>query len=262
MKLKTWIAMFVLFIFFLAACKQPQTPAPPTATPLPGPGQATILAPASGSILPLAPVNIEFEGSSFSGVDDFEIRVDGSVQATVSPSGSSSCGSNCGMNFFGEYLWTPPDTGQYTITVRALGNGQYGPADEIEITIENVTVEEEPPAPALLTPTPTPLPQIEPEKVTVVGIKNGNCREGGGNEYKIVDALLENQSAEAVAMSEDGFYVKIIGPVWYAECWVWIELVRAEQGDLTTLSVQPYPPAPEPAGAPGPAPSATPAGRP
>jgi hypothetical protein len=214
----------------------------------------------------LSPVSIEFEGASFSGIDEFEIRVDGAVEATVSPSGSSSCGANCGKKFFGEYLWSPPGTGDYTIAVRAIGNGHYSLAAEIEITIENVTLGEEPPPPLLSTATSTPFPilPLEPEKVLVVGLKNSNCREGGGNQYNEVDALMKDQTAEAVSQSEDGLNVKIIGPNWKVECWVWIELVEVVEGDLKTLKVESYPPDP---GFPQPeaplsAPSATPAGRP
>ena len=266
MKLKTWFVAIVLFVMLFTACAPTETPAPPTPTPEPGPGQVSILAPASGSTHPLTPVDIEFEGASFTGIDEFEIRVDGAVEATVSPSGSSSCGANCGTKFFGEYLWSPPGVGVYTIALRAIGNGQYSLSDEIEITIANETLEEAAPTLALLKPTSTPIPLIEPEKVLVVGLKNSNCREGGSNLYEIVDALMQDQSAEAVAMSEDGFYVKIIGPNWKVECWVWIELVNVEEGDLKSLPVQPYPPEPNPAQpqpeAPNPAPSATPAGRP
>ena len=266
MKLKTWIIAFVLFIVWLAACAPTLTPVPPTPTPVPGPSQVSILAPASGSTLPLAPVNIEFEGASFSGIAEFEISVDGGVEATVPPLGSSSCGANCGTKFFGEFLWSPPGVGVYTIALRAIGNGQFSPSTETEITIANETLEEAAPLPQLVTPTSTPIPLIDPEKVFVVGLKNGNCREGGGNQYKIVDALMQDQSAEAIAMSEDGFYVKIIGPNWKVECWVWIELVNVEQGDLKSLSVQLYPPAPDPAQpqpeAPQPDPTSKPAGVP
>jgi hypothetical protein len=266
MKLKTGFVAFVLYVVLLMACAPTETPEPPTPTPEPGPSQVSILAPVSGSTHPLAPVNIEFEGASFTGIAEFEISVDGGIEATVPPSGSSSCGSNCGTKFFGEFLWSPPDVGIYTIAVRALGNGQFSPSAEIEITIANETVAEAAPPLPLLTPTPTQIPLIEPEKVLVVGLKNGNCREGGGIQYEIVDALMQDQSAEAIAMSEDGLNVKIIGPNWKVECWVWVELVNVEQGDLKSLPVDPYPPAPDPAQsqpeAPGPAPSATPAGRP
>ena len=261
MRTKFRSAIFILLVVCLAACGPTPTPNPPT--PEPGPGQVLILSPASGAVLPLAPVGIEFEGASFVGITDFEIKVDGVVQATVSPSSSGSCGANCGTKFYGNYLWTPPGTGVYTIALRAIGNGQSSPTTAIEITIENVTVEEAAPVPLLPTPTLTPLPEIIPEKVIVVGLKNGNCREGGGNQYEIVDALMKDQSAEAVAMSEDGFYVKIIGPNWKVECWVWLELVNVEQGDLKSLSVQPYPPAPSSAPEePQPEPTSPPAGRP
>lgn len=261
MKSKSWIILFVLFVMLLSACELTPTP-----TPLPAPSQVSILAPAPGSVLPLAPVNIEFEGASISGITEFELRVDGVVEATVSPSSSGSCGQNCGTKFFGEYLWSPPGVGDYTIAVRAFGNGQYSSSDEVEITIANVTLGKKTPLSVKPTPTSTPLSILPSEKVLVVGLKNGNCREGGGNQYEIVDALMQDQTTEAVAMSEDGFYVKIIGPAWKVECWVWTELVAVEQGDLKVLPVEPYPPDPGPLDSgqdeARPAPTSTPAGRP
>jgi len=186
----------------------------------------------------------------------------------VPPSGTGSCGGTCGgTKFFGEYLWTPPGVGDYTIGLRAFSNGQYSPSTEIEITIENVVSDQAEPPPIKPTPTSTAVPQIKSEKVTVVGLKNGNCREGGGSQYNEVDALMKGQTAEAVAQSEDGLYVKIIGPNWKVECWVWIDLVQVEQGDLKGLPVELYLPAPEAAepqpepGQPKPAPTATPVGR-
>ena len=266
MKLKIWIIAHILFMMLLASCGPTSTPTP---TPVPGPSQVSILAPASGSILPLAPVDIKFEGTSFVGITEFEIRINGGGEALVPPSSSGSCGSGCGMKFFGEYLWTPPGVGDYTIGLRALSNGQYSPSTEIEITIENVVSDEAEPLPIKPTPTSTAVSQIKPEKVMVVGLKNGNCREGGGSQYNEVDALMKDQTAEAVAQSEDGLYVKIIGPNWKVECWVWIELVKVEQGELKSLPVQLYPLAPEnpePAQskpkATRPVPTATPAGRP
>lgn len=277
MKLMYRGIIFTIFVLLGAACGP--TPTPPTPTPEPGPSQVWITTPASGVTLPMAPVGLEFEGASFVGVTEFEIRVNGSVDATVAPLGSSSCGANCGTKFFGEYLWTPPGIGTYTIALRALGNGQYSQSVEINIKIENV-VEVEPgeEIPALPTPTPilplpeaelpvlptsTPLPEvIIPEKVIVTGLQNANCREGGGNEYEIVDTLMKDQSAEAIAMSEDGFYVKIIGPYLKIECWVWIRLVNVEQGDIKSLPVLSYPPLPEQQQPASSKPTATPVGKP
>lgn len=262
MKLRSWITALALFIFWGSACT------PTQGTPAPGPSQVWIISPASGVILPPDPVNLKFEGASFVGITEFEISVDGNWQAVVPPLGSGSCGANCGTKFFGEYVWNPPGVGVYTIALRALGNGQYSPATEIEVTIAVLAAEEQDPAPIEPTPTSTPLPKVIPEKVFVVGLKNGNCREGGGNQYEIIDALLQDQSAEAVALSEDGFYIKIIGPIWKNECWIWGELVDVEQGDVKGLPVEPYPPAPdsEPAQpqpeAPRPEPTLAPAGRP
>jgi len=262
MKLMHWTVIFILFVLLGAACGP--TPVPPTPTPEMGPSQVWITTPASGAILPVAPVGLEFEGASLVGVTEFEIKVNGNVEANVVPSTSGSCGANCGMKFFGEYLWTPPGIGTYTISLRALGNGQYSPSVEITIQIQNVVPAEAPEeAPAINTPTSTPIPDvIIPEKVIVIGLQNGNCRKGGGNQYDIVDTLMKDQSAEAVAMSEDGFYIKIIGPYLKVECWVWIQLVKVEQGDVKSLPIHGYPPPPEQPQPPAPKPTPTPAGRP
>ncbi len=242
MKFIRWIAVFVLFSLLGTACEL-------TPTPSPAPSQVWITSPASGTVLPLAPVGLVFEGASFVGITEFEIRVNGGGEAKVPPLSSSSCGAGCGTKFFGEYLWTPPGIGEYTISVRALGNGQYSPSDEIELKIENVTLESAGDVPMIPTATLTVLPipeEVNPEKVVVVGEKNGNCREGGSTRYPVVDTLMKDQSADAIARSEDGYYLKILGPGSNAECWIWIELVRVKQGDVSTLPTDGYPFLPEP----------------
>ncbi len=246
MKLIRWIAVFVLFSLLGAACNMPVTP-----TPEAGPSQIWITSPGSGAVLPLAPVNLTFEGASFVGITEFEIKIDGNPEANISPSSSGSCGANCGTKFFGEYLWTPPGIGEYTIALRAFGGEAYSPSVEITVKIQNVVAAEEGEnIPLLVTAIPT-LPLIpdaaEPEKVVVIGLQNGNCRQGGSTHYPVVDTLMKDQSAEAVARSEDGYYVKIISPRVNAECWIWLELVRVEQGDVDQLPTDSYPFLPEPA---------------
>lgn len=267
MKSGIWSIIFMLIVLLSAACG----PTTSTPTPLPGPSQVWILTPNSGAMLPLAPVGMKFEGASFVGISEFDIQVDGNAEASVAPSSSGSCGANCGTKFYGEYLWTPPGVGVFTITLRALGNGQYSPPTEVEVTISNTVAEGNQPKPVIPTPTLTPLPklpEIIPEKVFVIGLKNGNCREGGGNQYNIIDGLMKDQSVEAVARSEDGLYVEIIGPNWGNPCWIWAELVQAKQGDIKKLPIGTYPllPESEPAqpkpGSSRPQPTATPAGRP
>lgn len=250
----------------ISACGPQSTP-----TPNPGPSQVWIISPPSGAILPLQPVVLTFEGASFYGITEFEIQVDGNFESTVVPSGSGSCGPNCGDKFWGEYSWSPLNYGTYTIAIRAFGNGQFSPSTEIEITIakgelgqaSSLEAEEITPVIPVIKPTPTPTLMIKSEKVFVIGLKNGNCRKGGGNQYAIVDTLMQDEVAEAVAMSEDGYYVKIVGPAWQVECWIWIELIDVKSGELKNLVLEPYPAVSEPqSGAPNRAPSPTPAGRP
>jgi hypothetical protein len=106
-------------------------------------------------------VTLKFDAGSFVGISSFEIRVDGLFEANVPPLSSGSCGANCGTKFYAEYSWNPPGPGTYTIAVRAFGNGQFGPAAEIEITIVEYREED---SDSELPDAYMPLPATDPEK--------------------------------------------------------------------------------------------------
>jgi len=77
MKLRYWITALALFILLGSACT------PTQGTPAPGPSQVWIISPASGVILPPDPVNLKFEGASFVGITEFEIRTDNERSISV-----------------------------------------------------------------------------------------------------------------------------------------------------------------------------------
>ena len=66
--------------------------------------------------------------------------------------------------------------------------------------------------------------------------------------YHVLAVLKKGELAEAIAVSEDGFYLKVI-PELKAEikCWIAIELLEILEGDITQLPFEGFPPlAPEP----------------
>jgi hypothetical protein len=59
------------------------------------------------STLPIAPYSIVFHAASPSGIDTFEVQIDGVVLDTVAPMSTGSGGSNYGTLFHSESTWTP-----------------------------------------------------------------------------------------------------------------------------------------------------------
>ena len=240
MKRKWWITAIVIF-FSTSACD----PFPTLPPPGPGPTQTHILDPQMNKVLYFAPYTLKFDSTAQMGIDSFEVSVNGAVVGSVPPLSSGSCGAGCGHSFYGEYVWTPPATGHFTISIRAFGNSQWGEPGAVEVTvIEDIAALASPPK---LKPTVTPTAWFK-AKVMVAVKQNSNCREGGGEDYRILAVLLKGEQAEAVARSEDGFYLQII-PEKKAEinCWIALELLEFLEGDVTRLPFAGFPPlAPEP----------------
>jgi len=229
----------------LAACATP--------TPGPGPTQTDILDPQMNQVLSLAAYTITFESTALMGIDYFEVSVDNTVVATVPPLSMGSCGAGCGHAFYAEYLWTPPSIGHFSISIRAFGNGQWGEPGTVEVdVIETLAARSTPP---MLKSTPTPAAGLS-VKVMVAARKNSNCREGGGEDYRVLAVLMQGESAEAVAISEDGLYVKVTPPKADLRCWIASGLLDVVEGDLASLPFEGFPPLPPdepdppPAGAP------------
>jgi hypothetical protein len=221
----------LLMLCALAACATP--------TPGPGPTQTHILDPLMNQEIPLAPHTIKFDSTAQMGIDTFEVSANGAVLASVAPLSTGSCGAGCGHAFYSEYIWTPPSTGHFTISIRAFGNGQWGEPGVVEVDVKEYGIAQSTP------------PQLEPastkwtwSKVRVATRQNSNCREGGGEGYRILVVLMKGEQAEAVAVSEDNLYVKVVPLKSELQCWIAAGLLDVIEGDLKTLPFEGFPPLP------------------
>jgi hypothetical protein len=221
--------LFPLLLFIgLAACATP--------TPGPGPTHTDILDPLMNQEIPLAPYTIKFDSTALMGIDYFQVSVNGAVLAAPPPISTGSCGSGCGHAFYSEYIWVPPSTGHFTISVRAFGNGQWGEPGVVAVDVmDNIFAQSTPPG---LGSVPT---KWMSGRVKVAPKQNSNCREGGGEGYRILAVLMKGESAEAVALSEDGLYVKVIPPEADLQCWIAIGLLDIIEGDFKSLPFEGFP---------------------
>ena len=225
--MKRWMKWILpgLLIIAAAACDGPGA-----STPTTGPVPTTwIDAPLDGSVLPLEPYKLVFHAASFTGLKEFEVRVNGVVIASAAPLGSGSGGATYGTLFHSEYLWNPPAPGTYLIAVRANESGeQFGPPEQVQVTVSGedqvekgpppsvkptdtpLSVEEGEPLPIKPSVTPTPQPCMLKARVNLL------CRPGTG--YEEVDSFYQGDSAEVIAQSQ--FLLKVIGVKSGQECTV------------------------------------------
>jgi hypothetical protein len=245
MNKKHWIPALVM-LCGIAACNP--TPSPT----VPGPTPVHILEPLMNAVLNLGPHTIKFDSTSQWGIDYFEVSVNGTVLASVAPLLTGSCGGGCGHAFYSEYVWTPPSSGHFTISVAAFGSAQWGTPGTVHVVVGEITIGQS--SPLSLQPTSTPGVGVS-GNVMVAAKQDSNCREGGGEPYRILVVLKKGEAVEAVALSEDGFFLKVIPPKAKVKCWVAIELLEVLEGDIQLLPREGFPllPPPEPANTPDPA---------
>ncbi len=115
----------------IAACNKPDPvrPTPPFI-------QTWIDAPLQGSTLPIAPYTIVFHAASPSGIDTFEVKINGVVLDTVAPMSTGSGGSNYGTLFHSESTWTPAAPGIYLISVRSKSSsGPFSSPAQAQVTV-------------------------------------------------------------------------------------------------------------------------------
>jgi len=237
MKKKHWMHALVM-LCGIAACTPTSTP-PPT---VPGPTPVHILDPLMNEILNLGQHTLEFDSTAQWGIDFFEVSVNGTILASVPPISSGSCGAGCGQAYYGEYVWTPPSAGHFTISVTAFGNGQWGAPGMVEVTVAEEFLSQSSPLP--IKPTSTPTAWIS-GKVMVLAKQNSNCREGGGVQYRIQAVLMKGELAEAVAISGDSLYLKVIPPQAKVKCWIAIERLDIIEGNVNLLPLEGFPAVPQ-----------------
>ena len=250
--------ILALFCIAIAACNKPD-PVRPT----PSPNQTWIDAPLHGSTLPIAPYSIVFHAASPSGIDTFEVQIDGVVLDTVAPMSTGSGGSNYGTLFHSESTWTPAAPGTYLISVRSKSSsGPFSSPALAQVTVVSDLELQASTPPAVLTlpateglpvftppptPTPAPTPTATPGECIYTALANLYCRTGPGSSlYPAVDSLVPGQSSHVLGLSPDGFFAQIEGVNNLLACYVPLGerygILEGACGDLPTLIPPPRPP--------------------
>jgi hypothetical protein len=119
-----------------------------------------IIHPQPGEVISQSPFLIAYSGTSFGGIDHFEVWVDGSLVGTSPILGYGSGGPAYGHVFYSEYEWTPVGHGDRTIAVRAVGTGiqNYSEFLEVQVTVApSLTVNVVPEVPEMGAPWVEPL---------------------------------------------------------------------------------------------------------
>jgi hypothetical protein len=198
-----------LISIIFTACEKPiKTLVVPT--PPPGPSQTWIDAPLPNSNLPLQPYNLVFHGASFVGITEFEIEINGTVEAIVPPISTSSGGAQYGTLFMSEHKWDPPAPGTYLIQVRAKGNGSLSPPDQVQVIISDSDFESD---------NTTPPIKVNKE-CSYTALINQFCRQGPGSGFTEIDNFVPEQTASVIGQSIDGFFWYVIGPNYGEVCTV------------------------------------------
>jgi len=128
--------------------------------------QTWIDAPLHGSTIPLDLYSIVYHGASDSGIDMFQVRIDGTVLDESGPKSTGSGGSQYGALFMGESDWLPWAPGTFMISVRAMSGSSFGPYAYAEVTVDDNFELMLSTPPAILTLTPTKgLPILTPPTI-------------------------------------------------------------------------------------------------
>ena len=155
---KFMLAHILAMVLLASAC---------TPTPAPQPQHQTwIDKPLQNMSIPDAPYTLVFHAASTNGISEFEVSVDGVVEATVAPQ-TTGPGGNGTTLFYAEHVWTPPGPGSYLIQVRSVnGAGDESNAAQVNVTVlgEGFAYEPEP-----TDEEPTATPTDEPAQIAVFG---------------------------------------------------------------------------------------------
>jgi hypothetical protein len=228
----------MLFGLILAACNLPANGAVASVGPT-----AWIDYPLNQSVLPLAPVRIVAHGYDEGGVSQFELSVNGAVVNTAPPTEAN------GKLYMADESWNPPNNGNYTLTIRALGlSGGWSAPVSVVITIGTITVT------PLITPTFTPTEIVATEIASsptpvvpmAIGLENTNCHRGAGVAFENDGTLFTGSSTIIVGINADRNWVLVNNPsVKGLRCWLSLSVIRVN-GDLSLVPVAVSPPTPMP----------------
>jgi hypothetical protein len=149
---------------------------PTTPTPSPAP-QSWIDSPLPGSYSFIGLYHLVFHAASLDGVTEFEISINGNVEAVVPPQSTGPGGGGMTL-FYGELTWGFGAPGTYLIQVRAKsGGGVYGPPAQVGITITEDVLEALSPTEEVTEDSPTPTNTPEPVVADGTGFDEPNFSE-------------------------------------------------------------------------------------
>ncbi len=207
-----FLVVFVSLAVLLVSCDMPQ----PGTTPLPPPHDVSILEPSDGDTLSLGSITIKLEGISSTGIEDFEVLINGSLLGLFAPSMTGS-GSGDGTRFYTEVPWTPPAAGDYKIQARAKSaDDQFSPSVSIDVTVGETLAAE--PGPISI----QTVPGLKPTKQNwqALSTKNANCRAGAGTNFNEAGFVPEGVMAEVVGRNAQGNWLEVLNPNGKGTCWV------------------------------------------
>jgi hypothetical protein len=172
--------------------------------------------------------------------NEFEVKINGQLETNVDPMYQSGGGDS--KYVYSEYVWDPPAPGTYLIEVRAEGEYGWGDPALAQVNVQGVVEGLE-------------LPDLPAELVLIaIPTQNANCRLGPSSSYfDIVDTLFADTEYAPNARGSDNQWVRFKGPVYGANCWVFIdsldlfineEFVNIEDVPESLLPFAPYPPMP------------------
>ena len=232
MRTRIWIIIGLISIICTSCVKPKKDVFRPTSPP--GPSQTWIDAPLPNSNLTLNPYKLVFHGASFVGIDEFEIEINGTLEASVPPIATGSGGGVDGTKFLGEYIWNPPTAGNYLIQVRAKGNGSFSPPDQVQVKVISGD----------FWPNDPPPLATKDNNCTYTALINHFCRQGPGTGFAKTDNFTPEQTASVIGQSTDGFFWYVIGPNYGEVCTVPVDDGFGEvSGDCDILPV--FTPIPE-----------------
>ncbi len=194
-------------------------PPTPGFTP-PPPSQVWILAPQEDDVLPVSQAYlIRFQGASFTGIQQFEVKTSDGEAWYVGPQSTESGGANYGTMFYGEATWIPDSPGDYTIRVRATNAALLSsPWAEVQVHVgKYVAVQEAIDTPAVLEAAPSPTPTTAPWQA--MAVMNANCRAGPGTAYNENGYVLKGDTLEIVGRNEDGTWLNLVNLHGEGFCW-------------------------------------------
>jgi hypothetical protein len=149
-----------------------------------------------------------------------------------------------------EHFWTPPQVGEYLITVVSLSEGESGSGEDtvtIRVTSEDEMAIHEP---AVTEEVDQPDPTVTVTEVctaSVTATKNANCRFGPNMVFNVLGYLLKDETAPIDGRLADNSWWLIPNPDRAGQCWIASTVVQAEcVGDDIPIVAAPPTPTPEP----------------